>query len=106
MKWFLKAEPLKTCYHSEDAEATESSENSQGLSMSEMSSALEKVEGQPVLSKSSEDAESCALGFSEHKRIPDNAAENQTEGSSDKDNDECPDLVDLSTLNKELRPYR
>ncbi|XP_071887937.1 serine/threonine-protein kinase RIO2-like [Anas platyrhynchos] len=98
--------PLKTCYHSEDAEATESSENSQGLSMSELSSALEKVEGQPVLSKSSEDAESCALGFSEHKRIPDNAAENQTEGSSDKDNDECPDLVDLSTLNKELRPYR
>ncbi|XP_068523076.1 serine/threonine-protein kinase RIO2 isoform X1 [Anas acuta] len=92
-------------YHSEDAESTESSENSQGLSMSELSSALEKVEGQPVLLKSSEDAESCALGFSEHK-IPDNAAENQTEGSSDKDNDECPDLVDLSTLNKELRPYR
>ncbi|XP_032062461.1 serine/threonine-protein kinase RIO2 isoform X2 [Aythya fuligula] len=93
-------------YHSEDAEATESSENSQGLSMSELSSALEKVEGQPVLSKSSEDAESCALGFSEHKRIPENAAENQTEGCSGKDDDECPDLVDLSTLNKELRPYR
>lgn len=96
-------------YHSEDAEATESSENSQGLSMSELSSALEKVEGQPVLWKSSEDAESCALGFSEHKGIPENAAENQTgpgEGCSGKDHDECPDLVDLSTLNKELRPYR
>ncbi|XP_035420111.1 serine/threonine-protein kinase RIO2 [Cygnus atratus] len=97
-------------YHSKDAEATESSENSRRLSMSELSSALEKVEGQPVLWKSSEDAESCAIGFSEHKRIPENAAENQTgpaEGCSGKDNeDECPDLVDLSTLNKELMPYR
>ncbi|XP_066844199.1 serine/threonine-protein kinase RIO2-like isoform X2 [Anser cygnoides] len=97
-------------YHSKDAEATESSENSRRLSMSELSSALEKVEGQPVLWKSSEDAESCAIGFSEHKRIPENAAENQMgpgEGCSGKDNeDECPDLVDLSTLNKELMPYR
>ncbi|NXK45770.1 RIOK2 kinase, partial [Chauna torquata] len=97
-------------YHSEEAEATESSENSQRLSMSELSSALEKVEGQPVLWKSSEGAESFATGFSEHKRITEDAAENQTvqgEGSSDKDNeDECPDLVDLSTLNKKWRPYR
>ncbi|XP_040397301.1 serine/threonine-protein kinase RIO2 isoform X4 [Cygnus olor] len=97
-------------YHSKDAEATESSENSRRLSMSELSSALEKVEGQPVLWKSSEDAESCAIGFSEHKRIPENAAENQTgpgEDCSGKDNeDECPDLVDLSTLNKELMSYR
>ncbi|NXI72223.1 RIOK2 kinase, partial [Anseranas semipalmata] len=97
-------------YHSEEAEATESSENSQKLSMSELSSALEEVEGQPVLRKSSEDAESCSAVFSEHQRIPENAAENQTgpgEGCSDKDNeDECPDLVDLSTLNSKLRPYR
>ncbi|NXC50473.1 RIOK2 kinase, partial [Penelope pileata] len=97
-------------YHSEEADTTESCENLQRLSMSELSSALEKVEGQPVHFKSSEDAESCATVFSELKGILEDAAENQTtQGEGiDKDNedDECPDLVDLSTLNKNLRPYR
>ncbi|XP_035165654.1 serine/threonine-protein kinase RIO2 [Oxyura jamaicensis] len=97
-------------YHSKDTGTTESCENSRGLSMSELSSALEKVEGQPVLWKCSEDAESCAVGVPEHKIIPENAVENQTgpgEDCSDKDNeDECPDLVNLSTLDKELRPCR
>uniref|UniRef100_A0A8B9SFP3 Serine/threonine-protein kinase RIO2 n=1 Tax=Apteryx owenii TaxID=8824 RepID=A0A8B9SFP3_APTOW len=97
---------------SEEADMTESSENTQRLSVSELSSVLEKVEGQATLWNTSNDAESSVIAFSEDKRITENAAEveNQTgqgEGPNDKDSeDECPDLVDLSTLNKQFRPYR
>ncbi|XP_025944493.1 serine/threonine-protein kinase RIO2 isoform X2 [Apteryx rowi] len=97
---------------SEEADMTESSENTQRLSVSELSSVLEKVEGQTTLWNTSNDAESSVIAFSEDKRITENAAEveNQTgqgEGPNDKDSeDECPDLVDLSTLNKQFRPYR
>ncbi|XP_068782762.1 serine/threonine-protein kinase RIO2-like [Struthio camelus] len=96
----------------EEADMTESSENTQTLSMSELSSALEKVERQTTLWNMSDDAESSVTAFSEDKRITENAAEvehqtGQGEGPDDKDNeDECPDLVDLSTLNKQFRPYR
>ncbi|NXL84912.1 RIOK2 kinase, partial [Alectura lathami] len=103
--------PEDVLYHCEEVDATGSSENLQGLSMSELSSALEKVEGQPVHCESGEGAESCTAGFAEHERMLEDAAENQAcrgEGCSDKDNedDECPDLVDLSALNKNRRPYR
>uniref|UniRef100_A0A8C9EVX9 Uncharacterized protein n=1 Tax=Pavo cristatus TaxID=9049 RepID=A0A8C9EVX9_PAVCR len=96
-------------YHNEEADTTETSENLQKLSLSELSSALDEVEGQPVHCKSSEDAESCV--FSEHEGMLESTSENQaTQGERciDKDNedDECPDLVDLSTLNKKLNPYR
>ncbi|OXB79360.1 UNVERIFIED_CONTAM: hypothetical protein H355_008165 [Colinus virginianus] len=95
-------------YHSEEAD-NESSECLQKLSMSELSSALDKVEGQTLPCKSSEDAESCATDFSERGRMLEDTSENQTtqgEHCADNDNeDECPDLIDLSTLNKNLKPY-
>ncbi|NXJ09342.1 RIOK2 kinase, partial [Odontophorus gujanensis] len=96
-------------YHSEVAD-NKSSECLQKLSMSELSSALDKVEGQPLHCKSSEDAESCATDFSEHGRMLEDTSENQTaqgEHCTDKDSedDECPDLINLSTLNKKLKPY-
>ncbi|XP_062456284.1 serine/threonine-protein kinase RIO2 isoform X2 [Rhea pennata] len=96
----------------EEADETESSENAQRLSMSELNSALEGVEGQTTPWNTSDDAESSVIAFSEDKRITENTAEaeNQTgqgEGHGDRDGeDECPDLVDLSTLNKQFRPYR
>ncbi|NXY77765.1 RIOK2 kinase, partial [Glareola pratincola] len=92
-------------YTNEEADTTESSENAQRLNMSKLSSALEEVEGQTVLLKSSEDGESSAIVFIKEKSITENAAEveNQTgQGGccSDKENeDECPDLVDLSNKN-------
>ncbi|XP_025899897.1 serine/threonine-protein kinase RIO2 [Nothoprocta perdicaria] len=97
---------------SEEADMTESTENTQRLSMSELRSALEQVEGQPTLWNTNNDAESAVIAFTEDKTGTENAAEveNQTgpgEGPDDKDNeDECPDLIDLSTLNKQFRPYR
>ncbi|NWI18912.1 RIOK2 kinase, partial [Crypturellus soui] len=97
---------------SEESDMTESSENTEGLSMSELSSALKQVEGQPTLWNMNNDAESSVTDFTEEKRITENAAEVQNqigagEGPDGMDNeDECPDLIDLSTLNKQFRPYR
>ncbi|KAM6392215.1 serine/threonine-protein kinase RIO2 [Rhynochetos jubatus] len=92
----------------EEVDITEHSENTQRLDMSELSSALEKVEGQAMLWKSSEDAESSAIPLSKGKSITENAAEvkNQTSQRGccdDKENeDKCPDLVDLSTSNEKF----
>ncbi|NXK04212.1 RIOK2 kinase, partial [Herpetotheres cachinnans] len=99
-------------YGNEEADTTESSENTQRLNMSKLSSALEEVEGQAMLWKSGDDAESSAVAFFKGKSITENAAEveNQTgqEGCcNDKENeDECPDLVDMSTLNEKFSHYR
>ncbi|NXF41862.1 RIOK2 kinase, partial [Nyctibius bracteatus] len=95
----------------EEADTTESSENTQRLNMSKLSSALEKVEGQAMLWKSGEDAESSAIAFFEGKSVTENAAEveNQTSRgcSDDEENeDKCHDLVDLSTLNEKFGHYR
>ncbi|KFZ65629.1 Serine/threonine-protein kinase RIO2, partial [Podiceps cristatus] len=98
-------------YSNEEAGAT-GSENAQRLNMTTLSLALEKVEGQAMLWKSGEDAESSAIAFFEDKSINDNAAEvrNQTgQGEccdDDENGDKCPDLVDLSTSTEEFRHYR
>ncbi|NWY53581.1 RIOK2 kinase, partial [Chionis minor] len=98
-------------YSDEEADTTESSENTQRLNMSKLSSALEKVEGQSMLWKSSKDAESSAVVFFKDKSTSENAqVKNQTgQGGccNDKENeDKCPDLVDLSTLNENIGYYR
>ncbi|NXE44578.1 RIOK2 kinase, partial [Casuarius casuarius] len=108
---FSESRSSKGSMNCKEADMTESSENAQRLSVSELSSALEEVEGPTALWNTSNDAENSVIAFSEDRRITENAAEveNQTgqEGPDDKDNeDECPDLVDLSTLNKQFRPYR
>ncbi|NXQ90791.1 RIOK2 kinase, partial [Nyctibius grandis] len=96
----------------EEADTTESSENTQRLNMSELSSALEKVEGQAMLWKSGEDAESSAIAFFEGKSITENAAEvkNQTSqggcSNEEENEDKCHDLVDLSTSNEKFGHYR
>ncbi|NXV47955.1 RIOK2 kinase, partial [Uria aalge] len=97
-------------YTNEEADTTESSENTQRLNMSKLSSALEEVEGQTMLRKLSEDGGSSAVVFIKDKTITENAAEveNQTgqEGCcSDRgllNEDKCPDLVDLSALNENI----
>ncbi|NXX83309.1 RIOK2 kinase, partial [Urocolius indicus] len=99
-------------YSNEGFDTTGSSENTQRLNMSKLSSALENLEGHVVLSKSSEDAESSAVVFFEGKSIAENAAEvgsqtGQGEFCNDTENeDECPDLVNFSTLNDEFRHHR
>ncbi|NXD87197.1 RIOK2 kinase, partial [Halcyon senegalensis] len=96
-------------YSNEEAESSESSENTQRLNMSELSSALEQVEGQAM---SSEDAETSTIGCFKDESVTENAAEieNQTgQGgccNDGDDEDKCPDLVDLSTLNEKFRHYR
>ncbi|KAM6302812.1 serine/threonine-protein kinase RIO2 isoform 2-T2 [Podargus strigoides] len=98
----------KFMYSHEESDTTESSENTQRLNMSKLSSALE-VEGQAVLWKSGEDSESSAMDAFESKSITENAAEvkNQTDQGrccNDKENGEkCPDLIELSTSNEKFR---
>ncbi|NWS45587.1 RIOK2 kinase, partial [Probosciger aterrimus] len=99
-------------YISEEADTTASSENTQRLDMSKLRSALEKAEEQTMLWKSDESAESSAVAFFKEKNETENAAEVKSKtgerGCSDdkEDEDICPDLVDLSTLNKKFRHYR
>ncbi|NXV76750.1 RIOK2 kinase, partial [Atlantisia rogersi] len=99
-------------YSDEEADTAESNEDTQRLNMSKLSSALEEVEGQAVLWKPGEEGESSAVPVSEGKSISENAAEveNQTDQkgccNDRKNEDKCPDLVDLATLNEQFRHYR
>ncbi|KFO76731.1 Serine/threonine-protein kinase RIO2 [Cuculus canorus] len=98
-------------YSNEEADTTESCENAQRLNMSKLSSALEKIEGQDVLWKSGENAESSEVASFEGKSITENVeVENQSgqEGccNDEEDGDKCHHLVDLSALNEEFRHYR
>ncbi|KAM6230390.1 serine/threonine-protein kinase RIO2 [Porphyrio hochstetteri] len=99
-------------YSDEEADTAESNEDTQRLDMSKLSSALEKVEGQAVLWKSGEEAESSEVPVFEGKSISENAAEaeNQTDQkgccNDGKNEDKCPDLVDLATLNEKFRHCR
>uniref|UniRef100_A0A8C3UYY2 Serine/threonine-protein kinase RIO2 n=1 Tax=Catharus ustulatus TaxID=91951 RepID=A0A8C3UYY2_CATUS len=95
----------------EEADAAESSENTQGLNMAELSSVLEKAVGPTVPWKSIEDAESSAITSFKGKRLTENAAElegqaGQGECCEGKENeDECPELVNSSALNEEFSHY-
>ncbi|KAK2513413.1 Riok2 [Columba guinea] len=96
----------------EEADTTESSENTQRLNMSKLSSALEKVEGQTMLWKSSEDAESSEIAFFIGKNITGNAAEVENQPgqggccNDEEHEDKCHNLVDLSSLNEKFKHYR
>ncbi|NWR93637.1 RIOK2 kinase, partial [Furnarius figulus] len=89
----------------------ESRENAQRLDMSELSSALEEARGHATLWEPTEPAESSAITSFKGKGTNENAAEvenqvDQLERSKDKENeDECPELVNLSALNEEFRNY-
>ncbi|NXB17096.1 RIOK2 kinase, partial [Rhagologus leucostigma] len=95
----------------EEADAAESSENTQRLNMAELSSALDKAEGPPVPWRSSEDPESSPNTFFKDKSVTESGAEmeNQTGPggcSEGKENeDKCPELIDSSALNEEFRHY-
>ncbi|XP_065512724.1 serine/threonine-protein kinase RIO2 [Caloenas nicobarica] len=106
----------RTCnnfmYSNEEADITESGVNTQRLNMSKLSSALEKVEGQTMLWKSNEDAESSEIAFFIGKSITGNAAEVENQPGqgmccSDKEHeDKCHNPVDLSALNEKFKHYR
>ncbi|KAM9367701.1 serine/threonine-protein kinase RIO2 [Phaethornis superciliosus] len=97
--------------NNEEADTDESGENTQGLNMSKLSSALEEVEGQAVLWKSDEDAENSGVAFLEGKNITENAAETENQAGqgaccSNENEENFPDLIDLSSLNEKFGQYR
>ncbi|XP_050801786.1 serine/threonine-protein kinase RIO2 [Gopherus flavomarginatus] len=97
---------------SKEVDIADSSKKTESLDMTEFSHALEKVEGQIIAGKASNNAESSAIDFSGDEKRTENTTKiedhiGQGEDLADKEyEDECPGLVDLSTLNREFRPFR
>ncbi|XP_039400424.1 serine/threonine-protein kinase RIO2 isoform X1 [Mauremys reevesii] len=97
---------------SKEVDIADSSKKAESLDMTEFSHALEQVEGQIIAGKASNNAESSAIDFSGDEKRTENTTKiedhiGQGEDPADKEyEDECPDLVDLSTLNREFRPFR
>lgn len=94
------------------SEEDSADEIEQSLGLKELCSALQPVEGQIIAARDGAKAASSVIDFSEDKKKIEKSTkiEDQTgqgEDPADKENeDECPDLVDLSTLNREFRPFR
>ncbi|KAF7250495.1 Serine/threonine-protein kinase RIO2 [Varanus komodoensis] len=86
-------------------------ESEEELDLQEFSCALEQVEEEIAAAGAGADAETTATDSSENKgkiekctKIEDQPG--QGEEPVDKEYDECPDLVDLSTLNRKFKPFR
>lgn len=96
----------------QSSEEDSTDESEQSLDLKEFSHALKQVEGQIIAAGDRPNAESSVIDFSEDKKkigkstqIEDHTG--QGEDPADREyEDECPDLVDLSTLNREFRPFR
>lgn len=94
---------------SEDGSGDESEES---FDLQELSCALQDDEGQITAAGDGANADSSVIDFSADKKkiekptkIEDQAG--QEDNPADRAyEDECPDLVELSTLNKEFRPFR
>ncbi|KAM9138251.1 serine/threonine-protein kinase RIO2 [Pangshura tecta] len=97
---------------SKEVDIADHSKKAESLDMTEFRHALEKVEGQIIAGKASNNTESSAIDFSGDEKTTENTTKiedhiGQGEDPADKEyEDECPDLVDLSTLNREFRPFR
>ncbi|XP_063279092.1 serine/threonine-protein kinase RIO2 [Prinia subflava] len=96
---------------SSSEEEADAAENTQGLKVAELSSALEKAEGPDVPWKSSEVAEGSGIISSKGKRLTENAAELEGQAGQGgccegKENeDKCPELVSSSALDEEFSHY-
>nr|XP_056704000.1 serine/threonine-protein kinase RIO2 [Euleptes europaea] len=94
------------------SEEDSTNESEQSLDLKELCCALQPVEGQVIASEGRAKAVSSVIDFSEDKKKMEKSTKiedqiGQGEDPVDKENeDECPDLVDLSTLNREFRPFR
>ncbi|XP_003216424.1 serine/threonine-protein kinase RIO2 [Anolis carolinensis] len=94
------------------SEEDSADESEQSLELRELSSALQQVEGQIIATGHGANTEGSVIDFSEDKKKIEKSTkiEDQTgqgEDPADKEyEDECPDLIDLSTTNKEFRPFR
>ncbi|XP_048359184.1 serine/threonine-protein kinase RIO2 isoform X2 [Sphaerodactylus townsendi] len=94
------------------SEEDSADESEQSLDLKELCSALQPVEGQIIAAEDRAKAVSSVIDFSEDKKKIEKSTEmedqiGQGEDPADKENeDKCPDLVDLSKLNREFRPFR
>ncbi|XP_060091632.1 serine/threonine-protein kinase RIO2 [Heteronotia binoei] len=101
------SEELEQTYEEDSADESE-----QSLDLKDLCSALQPVEGQIIAARDGTKAVSSVIDFSEDEKKMEKSTkiEDQTgqgEDPADKENeDECPDLIDLSTLNREFRPFR
>lgn len=94
------------------SEEDSANESEHSLDLKELHSALQPVEEQIIAAGDAAKAVSSEIYFSVDKKKMEKSTKTedhtgQGEDPADKENeDECPDLVDLSTLNREFRPFR
>lgn len=94
------------------SEEDSANESEHSLDLKELHSALQPVEEQIIAAGDAAKAVSSVIYFSVDKKKMEKSTKTedhtgQGEDPADKENeDECPDLVDLSTLNREFRPFR
>nr|XP_020648880.1 serine/threonine-protein kinase RIO2 [Pogona vitticeps] len=87
-------------------------ESEQSLDLREFSCALQEDEGQITAARDGANADSSVIDFSVDKKKIEKSTKIEDQAGQEDDpadrayEDECPDLVDLSTLNKEFRPFR
>ncbi|XP_061479049.1 serine/threonine-protein kinase RIO2 isoform X2 [Rhineura floridana] len=96
----------------QSSEEDSTDESEQNLDLREFSCALKQVKGQIAAAGDMANADSSVIdSFKDKKKIEKSTKiedqAGQEEDPADKEyEDECPDLVDLSTLNREFRPFR
>ncbi|KAM6148585.1 serine/threonine-protein kinase RIO2 [Erethizon dorsatum] len=89
----------------EEDSSLEESARTHDFEMTEFSQPLEEIKGQIV-------ENSCTTEFSEENRAENNTVQEGRTGQggipagSEEDEDDCPHLTNLSSLNKEFRPFR
>ncbi|XP_007430126.1 serine/threonine-protein kinase RIO2 [Python bivittatus] len=87
-------------------------ESEDSLDLQGFSCALQQVEGHIIMTEEESDPESSAIDFSGDKKNIENSTQLEDQAGHEEDaadkeyENECPGLVDLSTLNREFRPFR
>ncbi|KAM6473319.1 serine/threonine-protein kinase RIO2 [Liasis olivaceus] len=87
-------------------------ESEDSLDLQGFSCALQQVEGHAIMTEEQSDPESSVIDFSGDKKNTENSTQLEDQAGHEEDTadkeyeDECPGLVDLSTLNREFRPFR
>ncbi|XP_063151467.1 serine/threonine-protein kinase RIO2 [Candoia aspera] len=87
-------------------------ESEDNLDLQGFTCALQQVEGQVIMTEQKSDPESSAIDFSGDKKNIEISTQLEDQAGHGEDTadkgyeDECPGLVDLSTLNREFRPFR
>ncbi|XP_030049274.1 serine/threonine-protein kinase RIO2 [Microcaecilia unicolor] len=89
-----------------EANSIESGDGLENLDMTDFCNAIEELEGQTIRGKNRSSSVTDMLGDENASKSEDWTGQGQPCISMEKYEDECPDLADLSAVNKSIRPFR